>query len=35
MAVQPLNKSKIIKKVKKHPIRFQSDQFMRVKVKSG
>ena len=32
MAVQPLNKTKIIKKQKKHPNRFQSDRFLRVKV---
>ena len=32
MAVQPLNKSKIIKKIKKHPNRFQSDKYLRVPV---
>ena len=32
MAVQPLNKTKIIKKAKKHPNRFQSDKFLRVGV---
>ena len=32
MAVQPLNKIKIIKKVTKHPARFQSHQFMRLNV---
>ena len=32
MAVQPLSKSKIIKKQKKHPNRFASDKYMRVGV---
>ena len=32
MAVQPLNKVKIIKKVTKHVARFQSHQFMRLNV---
>lgn len=32
MAVQPLQKAKIIKKIKNHPNRFQSDRFMRVDV---
>ena len=32
MAVQPLNKSKIIKKQKKHPNRFASDKYYRVGV---
>ncbi|CDW77679.1 ribosomal protein 49 [Stylonychia lemnae] len=30
MAVQPLNKTKIIKKITKHPNRFQSDKYYRV-----
>ena len=32
MAVQPLNKTKIIKKQKKHPNRFASDKYKRVPV---
>ena len=32
MAVQPLNKTKIIKKQKKHPNRFASDKYKRVGV---
>ena len=32
MAVQPLNKTKIIKKIKHHPNRFQGDRFKRVGV---
>lgn len=32
MAVQPLEKRKIVKKITKHPNRFQSDRFMRVGV---
>ena len=32
MAVQPLNKSKIIKKQKYHPNRFASDKYNRVGV---
>ena len=32
MAVQPLNKTKIIKKITKHANRFQSDKYMRVGV---
>ena len=32
MAVQPLNKTKIIKKVKKHANRFHSDRYFRVGV---
>ena len=32
MAVQPLNKSKIIKKQKKHPNRFACDKYKRVGV---
>merc|ERR1712100_657849 len=31
MAVQPLSKVKIVKKVTKHPNRFQSHQWLRVK----
>merc|ERR1711912_110969 len=30
MAVQPLEKRKIVKKITNHPNRFQSDRFMRV-----
>merc|ERR1712166_1213369 len=30
MAVQPLNRHKIVKKIVKHPHRFQSDRFNRV-----
>lgn len=33
MAVQPLNKRKIVKKVTTKVRRFQSDGFMRVKVR--
>ena len=32
MAVQPLNKTKIIKKVKKHANRYHSDRYFRVGV---
>ena len=32
MAVQPLNKTKIIKKITKHANRFQSDKYYRVGV---
>lgn len=32
MAVQPLNKTKIIKKIKKHPNRFASDKYNKVGV---
>ena len=32
MAVQPLNKTKIIKKQKNHPNRFASDKYNRVGV---
>ncbi len=32
MAVQPLNKTKIIKKQKNHPNRFASDKYKRVGV---
>ena len=32
MAVQPLNKTKIIKKVTKHANRFHSDRYFRVGV---
>ena len=32
MAVQPINKTKIIKKQKKHPNRFASDKYNRVGV---
>ena len=32
MAVAPLNKTKIIKKQRRHPNRFKSDQWLRVKV---
>ena len=32
MAVQPLNKTKLIKKQKKHPNRFASDKYKRVGV---
>lgn len=34
MAVQPLTKTKIIKKVTKHPMRFQSHQWARLGVSS-
>ena len=34
MAVQPLNKTKIIKKQKNHPNRFASDKYNRVGVSS-
>jgi hypothetical protein len=33
MAVQPLNKTKIIKKQKAHPNRFASDKYKRVGVR--
>lgn len=34
MAVQPLNKTKIIKKQKNHPNRFASDKYNRVGVRT-